>query len=124
MLKDFFNINIENGQLYTMPLLIPGYSPSFSSLPIFIQRIISEINWENEYECITGIINELSMLYAVSQEDILNEDITNRLQNELKNIIFPEMKTSLFIPSKELLLNKMVIKVRTVSEMYKIFERT
>ncbi|KAH0792638.1 MLH1-like protein 1 [Histomonas meleagridis] len=124
MLDDYFCIKVELGTLTSMPMILPGYTPSFTSLPLFLFRIGTEVQWEFEVDCITSLINELSMMYAIQKEDISDTDISQRLMTEIRDIVLPEMRTNAFEPNAKLLRNKKVERVRSVSEMYKIFERT
>lgn len=119
MLSDLFNIKInENGLLLEMPMIVVNYEPTFSMLPLFLSRL-ADAEWDGEIECIGYICNELAMLYSPTEEDGENEN----LQIAVRDILFPELKTSIFFPPAELISNLSFIRVRSLHEMYKIFER-
>jgi DNA mismatch repair protein MLH1 len=124
MLHDYFAIEIESGELKAMPWLLPGYIPTFSAMPVFLARLASEIDWESELECIGGIARELSMLYAVMPEDAKNCEQKERLEEDLRNVLLPEMKSKCFMPHSKLLVDGTVMMIGTVAGMYSVFERT
>lgn len=124
MLEDYFNIQIIDGKIAKMPLPLTGYTPSFIAMPLFLNRLATEIEWDYELECISGIIEELSMLYAILPEDEKDEEMRKALKSQLETIILPEMKTGSFTPNAELLHSKAIVKITDVKNMYTIFERT
>ena len=44
-----------------------------------------------------------------------------RLANELETVIFPELRSDAFKPTTNLLSDGLIIRVRSVHEMYRIF---
>jgi DNA mismatch repair protein MLH1 len=124
MLSDFFSIVIESGRLLAMPNVLPGYVPSFTSLPLFLHRLVTEVNWEFEFDCLCELVNELSMLYAMIPEDGRDLAQQERLQKELKTVVMPIMKTDAFLPPATLIHDMTLSRIASVPEMYSIFERT
>lgn len=124
MLDDYFRIKIRGHMLLSMPDILPGYEPSFSALPLFINRLATEINWDFEYDCIFGILDELSMLYAIHDEDSTDNELEESMKKMIANVIMPEIKTEAFMPNASLINDGCLKRLKSASEMYKIFERT
>jgi DNA mismatch repair protein MLH1 len=124
MLADFFAMSVANGRLLAMPNVLPGYQPSFTALPLFLVRLATEVDWDYEFDCIAAVISELSMLYAILPEDAQDDEQKVRITGELKNVIFPAMKTAAFLPTLWLLNDGSVARVASIAEMYSVFERT
>ena len=102
MLDDYFSMSIKDGILYSLPRAIPGYTPSLSTLPLFLHQITHSFDWEDEDECLEGLLNALSSLYSVCPEDEEDPNLMKRLQNEIAAAILPLLKTDEYKPSHEL----------------------
>ncbi|EAY08153.1 DNA mismatch repair protein, putative [Trichomonas vaginalis G3] len=123
MLSDLFNIVINDmGCLEEMPMIVANYEPSFSFLPIFLVRL-AETEWDGELECISYICDELSMLYSPCEEESNDTKNIEKMKKSIRDVLFPELKTAIFFPPAALISNLSVIRVRSLHEMYKIFER-
>lgn len=120
LLGDYFAIVIENGLLKAMPNILPGYMPSFTLLPLFLVRLATEVNYEAEYDCVAGVISELASLYAILSHDSRDEEVRERLMDEVRNVVMPVMKSD-FIPGRS--LRNCVKSIESISKMYTIFER-
>ena len=124
LLEDYFNIGISDNQLLCMPDPLPGYEPSFTTIDIFFFRLATKINWDYEYDCIAGILEELSMIYAVQPEDACDPQLEISMKKMIENVIMPEMRTDSFMPKRTLAEEQALIRINSAEEMYKIFERT
>lgn len=102
LLLDYFSISIHDSKLYSMPIIINGYQPTYSTMPLFLYQLITKVNWEEEEECLAGIIDILSSLFSVVPEDSANKEIEKRLQHEILTVIYPEIKKSEYKPSTKL----------------------
>ena len=61
MLDDYFSLEIdENGDLHTIPQLLEGYIPFFGGLPIFLLRLATEVDWDEEEPCFQNVAEELA----------------------------------------------------------------
>ena len=61
MLDDYFCLEIdEEGNLVSMPQLLDGYIPYFGRLPIFLLRLATEVDWEDEESCFQNVAEELA----------------------------------------------------------------
>jgi len=122
LLNEYFCIRINNNYIESMPIIINGYCPSFALLPLFLYRIAHETDWNSESDCVSSIINELAMLYAVNEEDI-SDPRSEDIKKQLQLLVIPELKTKSFKPYMELLTDMSISRIRNLNEMYKIFER-
>ena len=61
MLDDYFSLEIDDeGNLHTIPRLLDGYTPFFGGLPVFVLRLATEVNWDEEEPCFQNISDELA----------------------------------------------------------------
>ena len=118
LLLDYFSISIENGLIYSLPELINGYKPSFSSISLFLFNL-NNINWDDETECLNSIINEISSLSSPIPNDENNLSLMKQIQNELINIVLPKLKDENYYPSD--LSNESIVKFHTNSSLYNLF---
>eukprot|EP01138_Halocafeteria_seosinensis_P005334 gb/GECG01005453.1/.p1 GENE.gb/GECG01005453.1/~~gb/GECG01005453.1/.p1 ORF type:complete len:403 (+),score=49.50 gb/GECG01005453.1/:1-1209(+) len=71
MLEEYFSISIEadsenGGQLClsSIPCLLDEYVPSYKQLPMFVARLIWNVNWKEEKPCFRGIARALGEFYG------------------------------------------------------------
>ena len=102
LLLDYFSISVHGSTLYSLPIIINGYQPTFSTIPLFLYQLATKVNWEEEEECFDGIIDALSSLFSVIPEDGVSSEIEKRLQHEILTIIYPEIKKNEYKPSIKL----------------------
>ncbi|KAL6452032.1 MLH1 DNA mismatch repair protein MLH1 [Candida maltosa Xu316] len=119
MFQEYFQIIInENNELTALPMLIIGIQPDFTKLPYFLYRLGTKINYEDEKECLKGILRQLALFYLPesTQDETKNRDF----ELKLENILFPEIKKQ-FLAPKNLLRD--VIQIADLPGLYKVFER-
>lgn len=143
MLNEYYSIELVNDgldndlksvKLKSLPLLLKGYIPSLVKLPFFIYRLGKEVNWEDEQECLDGILREIALLYIpdmvlkVDTSDAsLSEDekaqFINRkehISSLLEHVLFPCIKRRFLAPRHIL---KDVVEIANLPGLYKVFER-
>lgn len=98
MLLDYFSIFYKNGMIKTMPDVIRGYRPSFSSFPLFLEKLISEVDWEDEMNCFETLIDQLAQLYSILPNDE-NPKVANNLLLQFKTAILPELSDEGYSPN-------------------------
>ncbi|KAM3605726.1 uncharacterized protein V6R79_003716 [Siganus canaliculatus] len=75
MLEDYFSVEIDQeGNLTGLPLLLDKYTPIMEGLPMFILRLATEVNWDNEKECFRDFSRECSMFYSIRKDFILEAE--------------------------------------------------
>jgi len=143
MLDEYFSItlktdddseNLNQVQLQSIPLLLKGYNPSLDKLPLFIRRLGTKVNWENEIDCLNAILKEIALLYVppiiktIDQNDgnlcdeqkIAFVNKSELLETTLENIVFPTIKRR-FLATNNLV--KDVVEIANLPGLYKVFER-
>lgn len=148
MFMEYFQINFSydadgKASILALPMLLKNVKPYLSKLPYFIYRLGSRIDYENERECLKGILREISLLYV--PESISNEftqvDTTgtsdeqehteeyekqknivkrNELDHVLEHALFPALKQR-FLATENML--GAVVQIADLPGLYKVFER-
>ena len=125
MFQEYFRIIIDDeNRLVAIPMIMKKIQPDFKKLPFFIYRLGTKINYDNEKECLQGILRQIALLYLpepFSDEDN-NEAREKRdvLEQELENILFPELKKQ-FLATRN--LTRDVVQIADLPGLYRVFER-
>ena len=91
MLQEYFKIGInKEGYLCTLPDLLSDYIPDPLGLPMFLLRLVTETNWEEEMACFRSIAREIGYYYSslpiyydINDSEInIDIDINNDNKNE------------------------------------------
>ncbi|XP_043396600.1 DNA mismatch repair protein Mlh1 isoform X2 [Chelonia mydas] len=135
MLKDYFSFEIdEDGNLTGLPLLIDNYVPPLEGLPMFILRLATEVNWDEEKECFESLSKECAMFYSIRKQYIVEEsDLTNQQSEELgsgstswkwtvEHVIYKAFRTHL-LPPKHFTEDGNILQLANLPDLYKVFER-
>ena len=82
MLDDYFSMEIdEDGCLATLPMLAEDHVPPLSALPIFIMRLITEVNWDEEEACFHTFCRETARFYAIREDTSQRQVFTFHVYN-------------------------------------------
>ncbi|KAM7409094.1 hypothetical protein PAMA_002685 [Pampus argenteus] len=131
MLEDYFSMEVDQeGNLIGLPLLLDKYTPVMEGLPMFILRLATEVNWDNEKECFRDFCKECSMFYSIRKEYILEAEPAEEQQDaelnswrwNVEHIIFKAFRT-LFSPPMHLSEDGSVLQIANLPDLYKVFER-
>ncbi|XP_039995837.1 DNA mismatch repair protein Mlh1 isoform X2 [Xiphias gladius] len=130
MLEDYFSMEIDqDGNLTGLPLLLDKYTPIMEGLPMFILRLATEVNWDNEKECFRDFSKECSMFYSIRKQYILEAERGEEQDGEanswrwkVEHIIFKAFRT-LFSPPKNFSEDGTVLQIANLPDLYKVFER-
>lgn len=136
MLNEYFSIRFDlkthtckateqKLTLTGLPIILKGHSPAPHSLPMFLLRLATEVNWTEEKACFDGICTELGNYYAEIAEDTKEIDSEGLNQGEKKvvqHILFPAFRYYL-VPPKEFASDGSFSKLALLSKLYKVFER-
>ncbi|GAA5990002.1 hypothetical protein JCM5350_002364 [Sporobolomyces pararoseus] len=134
MIDEYFSIEInDQGELASLPVILPGHAPSLEKLPLFLLRIGIYVDWENESECFESLATELAFFYSPTpflsppspppspghsksyksskklqirkDEPDLEKERQMKETNLIKNVLYPAFKQYL-IPSDRLITGK------------------
>ncbi|KAK2158972.1 hypothetical protein LSH36_161g14039 [Paralvinella palmiformis] len=79
LLEDYFSMEIDkDGNLCTLPMLLDKYVPSLEGLPLFVLRLATEVNWDDEKECYHTFALETSQFYAINKHWLKDEPESSR----------------------------------------------
>lgn len=126
MLEEYFSFTLtDNGELTSLPLLLHGYTPDLSKLPLFLMRLGPQVCWTKERECFESFLRELAYFYAAANpiDDAKgNEESSERAERwQIEHTIFPCMRRYLQAPKS--LLERDVVQVASLPDLYRVFER-
>ncbi|XP_063013190.1 DNA mismatch repair protein Mlh1 isoform X3 [Melospiza melodia melodia] len=135
MLKDYFSLEIdEEGNLTGLPLLIDNYVPPLEGLPMFILRLATEVNWDEEKECFESLSKELAMFYSIRKQYIIEETNPTNSQSEesesgsttwkwaVEHVLYKAFRTHL-LPPKHFAEDGNILQLANLPDLYKVFER-
>ncbi|XP_056376356.1 DNA mismatch repair protein Mlh1 isoform X2 [Hyla sarda] len=133
MLKDYFSLEIdERGNLAGLPLLLDNYIPPMEGLPMFILRLATEVNWDDEKDCFESFSRECSMFYSIRKKYILEESTSSEdkdLETDkpswrwtTEHILYKAFRMHL-LPRKEFAEDGSVLQLANLPDLYKVFER-
>ncbi|KAK9459348.1 histidine kinase-like ATPase [Lipomyces oligophaga] len=127
MLLEYFSLEIDDGELKAIPLLLKGYIPPLAKLASFISRLL-ETDWTEEKSCFRYILRQLASFYVPeSLQD--NEDVHDKVcgqerqakvKQTLEQVLFPTIARRL-VATESLL--PAVIEIANLPNLYHIFER-
>lgn len=139
MLDEYFSMRITpDGKLESLPLLLRGYAPDLSRLPLFLMRLGPQVQWTQERECLSSFLRELAYFYApypllpssssksksstdagVGEDE--SEAATKAEKWQIEHVLFACMRRNLIPPRN--LLDRDVVQVASLPDLYRVFER-
>ncbi|XP_032409179.1 DNA mismatch repair protein Mlh1 [Xiphophorus hellerii] len=130
MLGDYFSLEIDQeGNLTGLPMLLDKYTPIMEGLPLFILRLATEVNWDNEKECFRDFSKECSAFYSIRKQFVLEaepgdepESDGNSWRWNVEHVLFKSFRT-LFSPPKSFSEDGTVLQIANLPDLYKVFER-
>ncbi|XP_069469304.1 DNA mismatch repair protein Mlh1 isoform X2 [Ambystoma mexicanum] len=135
LMKDYFSLEVdEEGNLTGLPLVIDNYVPPLEGLPMFILRLATEVNWDDEKECFKSFSKECAMFYSIRKQYILEENASPVQQDadggsnqtswkwKVEHILYKAFRTHL-LPPKHFTEDGSILQLANLSDLYKVFER-
>ncbi|XP_007425810.1 DNA mismatch repair protein Mlh1 isoform X1 [Python bivittatus] len=134
MLKDYFSLEIDEGNLIGLPLLIDNYVPPLEGLPMFVLRLATEVNWDEEKECFDSLSKECAMFYSIRKQYIMEDsDLAVQQVEEpgkstrswkwtVEHILYKAFRTYL-LPPTNFREDGNVLQLANLPDLYKVFER-
>ena len=119
LLLDYFSISIDKGILYSMPSIVTGYKPSYSTMPLFLNNIATRIDWEDEESCLANLIDEIAAVSSPIPQDETDEELSRRLMNEIMSCVLPELNEETYSASMD--AGDSVVQISTVASLFQAF---
>ncbi|KAF2885086.1 hypothetical protein ILUMI_21089 [Ignelater luminosus] len=121
MLHEYFSLGIdEYGTLKSLPLLLENHIPEMAGLPMYMLRLATEVNWDEEKECFHTFAKETATYYSqLRQENTVESSSWTWLT---EHVLYPAIK-EYFIPPKTFTENAAVLQIANLPDLYKVFER-
>lgn len=117
MFREYFQIDVSEGILRCVPLLLAGAEPAPSKLPFFLYRLGTKVDYLNEKICLSQILHELALLYVPPPVDQIH---CNPISDLLENFVFPQVRLRLVAPAT---LMDHIVQLADLPGLYKVFER-
>ncbi|KAI1436614.1 histidine kinase-like ATPase [Xylaria sp. CBS 124048] len=135
MLLEYFSLEISpSGELFSIPLLLKGYTPSMAKLPQFMLRLGPYVDWTDERPCFESFLRELATFYVPEQlpslpgndqvEEEVPDDIKARrahVRRAIEHLFFPAFKARL-VATKSFMQGS-VLELANLKGLYRVFER-
>ncbi|KAF8156932.1 DNA binding protein [Crassisporium funariophilum] len=128
MLAEYFGLTIsESAHVETLPLLLRDYIPNLDNLPSFLMRLGPQVDWMSEADCFETFFRELAYFYtpvpsiSTSGADEEGKEQCKAERWQIQHILFPAMRRYLTAPKS--LLDRDVVQVASLPDLYKVFER-
>ncbi|XP_067650587.1 DNA mismatch repair protein Mlh1-like [Haliotis asinina] len=136
MLEDYFSLEVDkSGNLLTLPMLLDNYNPVLDGLPLYILRLATEVNWEEERECFDSFCRETSEFYCIkkslfsrpsqgedSQEIPKSQSKGDNWRWTVEHVIYPAVRTQL-LPPRQFAEDASLLQLANLPDLYKVFER-
>nr|XP_020659052.1 DNA mismatch repair protein Mlh1 [Pogona vitticeps] len=135
MLKDYFSLEIDGeGNLTGLPLLIDNYVPPLEGVPMFVLRLATEVNWDEEKECFKSLSKECAMFYSIRKQYIMEDSDLTAQQAEdsgagtrswkwtVEHVLYKAFRTHL-LPPKNFTEDGNILQIANLPDLYKVFER-
>ncbi|KAJ6571736.1 histidine kinase-like ATPase [Mycena capillaripes] len=129
MLAEYFSFNITpTGLIESLPLLLRDYTPNLDKLPSLLMRLGPQVDWNSEMECFESFLRELAYFYVPGPlcssadpetEEEKAQDKAERWQ--IQHIVFPSLRR--YIAAPKTLLDRDVVQIASLPDLYKVFER-
>lgn len=133
MLRKYFSIEFIPGDddsgsamLVSIPELLEEYSPLPENLPLFLLRLATVTDWENEMNCFADVCKELALFYSELPKDELGCGSATVLCSRAKEVLLSQLIPAVqayLLPPKEFMSDGTVVQVAALEQLYKVFER-
>ncbi|KAG8918270.1 DNA mismatch repair protein [Tulasnella sp. 417] len=130
LLDEYFSIKVngKTEELESLPSLLKEYTPNLDRLPQFLMRLGPEVDWTDEKGCFETLLRELAYFHRpgpiesfINVENPDNEGDDKVAKWQVEHVLFPSMRKYLSPPKT--LLEKDVVQVADLPDLYRIFER-
>lgn len=143
ILSEYYGFEIDaEGRLRQLPMLLENHVPSMAHLPMYILRLATEVNWDEEQPFFETFSRETAAYYAIiplatttattaSEDDTINGGEAEAVAEDggslswrwyVEHVMFAALKEYL-LPPKEFMHNGCFLQVANLANLYKVFER-
>ncbi|XP_073486692.1 DNA mismatch repair protein Mlh1 isoform X2 [Aquarana catesbeiana] len=135
LIYDFGNFGImklSDGNITGLPLLLDNYIPPLEGLPMFILRLATEINWDDEKECFESFSKECAMFFSLRKQYVLEESSSPEDKDlaqdapswrwTTEHVLYKAFRTHLQ-PPKPFAEDGCILQLANLPDLYKVFER-
>ncbi|KAJ7755378.1 histidine kinase-like ATPase [Mycena maculata] len=125
MLAEYFSFNITlNGLIESLPLLLRDYTPNLDKLPSLLMRLGPQVDWTSETECFETFLRELAYFYVpgpLCSTATPETDAEKAERWQIQHVVFPALRR--YVAAPKSLLDRDVVQIASLPELYKVFER-
>ncbi|KAJ7889722.1 histidine kinase-like ATPase [Mycena leptocephala] len=129
MLAEYFSFNITpTGLIESLPLLLRDYTPNLDKLPSLLMRLGPQVDWNSEMECFESFLRELAYFYvpgplcSTAESETEEEQAQDKAERwQIQHIVFPSLRR--YITAPKSLLDRDVVQIASLPDLYKVFER-
>ncbi|XP_017149227.1 DNA mismatch repair protein Mlh1 [Drosophila miranda] len=119
IMKEYFGLRIsEEGLVESLPSLVGRHKPSATHLPVYLLRLATEVDWEQEAKCFESFCRETARFYA--QQDWHEDESSCHQPWQTEHVLFPALKKYLLPPAR---LRQQIYELTNLPTLYKVFER-
>lgn len=138
MLKKYFSVGIDtaNGSLVGLPVVLSGHKPDPTELPLFLLRLATDTEWDEEAACFHSIASTIADCYSTLETGVVVDEnegggitsvggrmtLSESGKRDLENLLYPALR-QYFLPGREVVRGDTVTPVAALEQLYKIFER-
>ncbi|CAH2234925.1 jg3992, partial [Pararge aegeria aegeria] len=98
-----------------------NHTPFMGALPIYLVRLVTEVNWDSEKECFDTLSRQTAIFYSQPNPDTLEDAIKSEMWKQ-EHVIFPAIRRN-FLPPTSFVGNGAILQIASLSDLYKVFER-
>lgn len=135
MLREYFCLGITpDGLVETLPMILRDYTPNLDKLPLFLMRLGPQVDWTSEQACFDSFLRELAYFYVPeplvpeveAQDGAADADANEKAAEkattwQIQHVLFPAMARYMVAPKS--LLDRDVVQVANLPDLYRVFER-
>lgn len=119
IMREYFGLRIsEDGMLESLPSLLHQHRPCVAHLPVYLLRLATEVDWEQETRCFETFCRETARFYA--QLDWREGATAGFSRWTMEHVLFPAFKKYLLPPPR---IKDQIYELTNLPTLYKVFER-
>ncbi|KMY92223.1 DNA mismatch repair protein Mlh1 isoform X1 [Drosophila simulans] len=119
IMREYFGLRIsEDGMLESLPSLLHQHRPCVAFLPVYLLRLATEVDWEQEVRCFETFCRETARFYA--QLDWREGATAGFSRWTMEHVLFPAFKKYLLPPPR---IKDQIYELTNLPTLYNVFER-